>query len=65
MLDQVSKHLGGILVGSTLLLSKMRKARDEDILEITELKRRYTGMTLEVDELREKDRETKKIDPAC
>jgi len=57
----VSTHLGEILVGSSLLLSKMRKAREEDILEITELKRRSTGMALEVDELRENDREMKKI----
>jgi len=38
LLDHVSRHLGEILVGSNLLLSNMQKAREEDILEITELK---------------------------
>lgn len=61
MLDHVSNYLGETLVGSSLLLSMMQKAREQEILEIMELKRRSIGMALEVDELRKSDQETKKL----
>ena len=60
-MDHESTHLGEILVGFSLLLFIMQKAGEEDILEITELKRRSTGMALEVDEHHKADRDTKKI----
>ena len=64
LLEHVSRHLGETLVGASLLLSKMQKLREaagQDTLEAKELKRRETGMILEMAELRKSDQETKKL----
>jgi len=62
LLEHVSRQLGETLVGTNLLLSKMRKAKElasQEVLQATKLKFRVTGLTLDVEELRKADRETK------
>jgi len=62
LLKHVSRQLGETLVRTSLLLSKMRRAKElasQEVLQATELKRRVTGLTLKVEELRKADRETK------
>ena len=64
LLEHVSRQLGETLVGTNLLLSKMRRAKElasQEVLQATKLKRRVTRLTLEVEELRKTDRETKAI----
>jgi len=64
LLEHVSRQLGETLVGSNLLLSRMRRARElasQKILQSMELKRRLTGLALKVDELCKIDRETKNL----
>jgi len=64
LLEHVSRQLGETLVGINLLLSMMQRAKEmanQETLQTTELKRRVTGLTLEVEELRKIDRETKAI----
>ena len=58
------EHMSRPLVANNLLLSKMQRAKElanQEVLQSTKLKRRVTGLTLEVEELRKADRETEAL----
>jgi len=64
LLEHVPRQLGETLVGTSLLLSKMQRAKEmasQEALQTTKLKCRMIGLTLEVEELHKTDRETKSL----
>jgi len=63
-MEHMSRQLGESLVANNLLLSKMRRVKElanQEVLQTAELKRRVTGLTLEVEELRRTGWETKAL----
>jgi len=64
LMEHMSRQLGESLVAISLLLSKMRKAKElanQEVLQTAELKRRVTELSLEVEELRRTHQETKAL----
>jgi len=62
--DHATKCLGDFLVASSLSMTKMQKLREaasQDALQIKELKHRETALYLEVSNLCQTDKETKKL----
>jgi len=56
--EHMTRQLDKSLVANNLILSKMQRAKElanQEVLQSTELKRRVTGLSLEVEELRKTD----------